>query len=234
MEQQTGYSQIKMRDNYRKQYSSQRNKNLVHLRFDIAKMNLSEFASKIGIVKSNLSEIEDGKRDLSIGNIHSYRTYFKDNHNFIVSTDYLLGYTDIIENQSLNVAKDLGLSNDAITVFRNMSDEGHDVLNKLTTEKGMLEFLLGEMWIYANNSSFTDIKITNHITDSTEIITNITEIDQIMKARTIDSFSGIILRFIKKAYEDSITAAAENKIKMLELENKILSLKNSLKKKDGD
>lgn len=234
MKLQTGYSQIKMRDNYRKQYSSQRNKNLVHLRFDIAKMNLSEFASKIGIVKSNLSEIEDGKRDLSIGNIHSYRTYFKDNHNFIVSTDYLLGYTDIIENQSLNVAKDLGLSNDAVIAFRNMPDEEHDVLNKLTSEKGMLEFLLSVMWMYANNSSFIDIKITNRITDSTETIKDITEIDQIMKARAIDSFSGIILPFIKKAYKDSINAAAENKIKMLELENKILSLNNSLKKKDGD
>lgn len=131
MEQQTGYRQIKMRDNYRKQYSSQRNKNLVHLRFDIAKMNLSEFANRIGIVKSNLSEIEDGKRDLSIGNIHSYRTYFKDKHNLIVSTDYLLGYTDIIENKSVEIEDDLKLTGKSFYFIRDMADKQKNIFNKV-------------------------------------------------------------------------------------------------------
>lgn len=232
MESSAGYSQLKMKDNYRKKYSLQRKKNLIHLRFDIANLKLSDFASRIGIVKSNLSEIEDGKRDLSIGNIQSYKTYFKDNHNLVVSADYLLGYTDVIENQKMNIALDFGLTNNSIEVLRNMSDTEIDMFNKLAAETGMINLLLSELWVYAHNSSFVDIKITNHITDSVENVTDLKEIDGIMKARVIDIFSSIIIPYSKRVYSDSVSNAAHNKIELLKSENELLALK--LQIKDGD
>lgn len=234
MENSAGYSQIKMRDDYRKNYSVQRKKNLIHLRSDVAKMNLSEFANEIGIVKSNLSEIEDGKRDLSIGNIHSYRTFFKGKYNLTVSVDYLLGYTDVIINQIADIASDFGLSSDSIEVLRNMSDTDLDMFNKLASETGMINLLLSELWIYAHNSSFVNIKITNHITDSVENITDLEEIDSIMKARVIDTFSSIIIPYAKRVYRDSVSDAANNKIELLKAKNELLSLEKQRRKKDGD
>lgn len=233
MESSAGYSQIKMRDDYRKEYSAQRRKNLIHLRSDIAKMNLSDFANNIGIVKSNLSEIEDGKRDLSIGNIHSYRTFFKEKYNLTVSIDYLLGYTDVIINQIADIASDFGLSNDSIEVLRNMPDTEIDMFNKLAAENGMLNLLLSELWIYAHNSSFVNIKITNHITDSVENITDLEEIDSIMKARVIDTFSSIIIPYVKRVYRESVSNAANNKIELLKAKNELLSLEKQ-QIKDGD
>lgn len=224
MDSATGYSQLKMRDDYRGKYSMQRKKNLIHLRSDIANLKLSEFANRIGIVKSNLSEIEDGKRDLSIGNIQSYRTYFKDNHNLSISTDYLLGYTDVMINESADIALDFGLTNDSIEVLRNMSDTELDMFNKLAAGNGMINLLLNELWIYAHNSSFTDIKITNHITDSVENITDVNEIDSIMMARVINTFGSIIVPYVKQVYGESISDAARDKIKLLEKENKLLAL----------
>ncbi|MFR3138699.1 MAG: hypothetical protein ACLTPC_01475 [Lacrimispora saccharolytica] len=233
MESSAGYSQIKMRDDYRKEYSAQRRKNLIHLRSDIAKMNLSDFANNIGIVKSNLSEIEDGKRDLSIGNIHSYRTFFKEKYNLTVSIDYLLGYTDVIINQIADIASDFGLSNDSIEVLRNMSATEIDMFNKLAAENGMLNLLLSELWIYAHNSSFVNIKITNHITDSVENITDLEEIDSIMKARVIDTFSSIIIPYVKRVYRKSVSNAANNKIELLKAKSELLSLEKQ-QIKDGD
>lgn len=233
MESSAGYSQIKMRDDYRKEYSAQRRKNLIHLRSDIAKMNLSDFANNIGIVKSNLSEIEDGKRDLSIGNIHSYRTFFKEKYNLTVSIDYLLGYTDVIINQIADIASDFGLSNDSIEVLRNMPDTEIDMFNKLAAENGMLNLLLSELWIYAHNSSFVNIKITNHITDSVENITDLEEIDSIMKARVIDTFSSIIIPYVKRVYRESVSNAANNKIELLKAKNELLCLEKQ-QIKDGD
>lgn len=233
MESSAGYSQIKMRDDYRKEYSAQRRKNLIHLRSDIAKMNLSDFANNIGIVKSNLSEIEDGKRDLSIGNIHSYRTFFKEKYNLTVSIDYLLGYTDVIINQIADIASDFGLSNDSIEVLRNMPDTEIDMFNKLAAENGMLNLLLSELWIYAHNSSFVNIKITNHITDSVENITDLEEIDSIMKARVIDTFSSIIIPYVKRVYRESVSNAANNKIDLLKAKNELLCLEKQ-QIKDGD
>lgn len=233
MESSAGYSQLKMKDEYRKKYSLQRKKNLIHLRFDIANLKLSEFASRIGIVKSNLSEIEDGKRDLSIGNIQSYKTYFKDNHNLIVSADYLLGYTDVIENQKMNIALDFGLSNNSIEVLRNMSDTELDMFNKLSAEDGMINLLLNELWIYAHNSSFVDIKITNHITDSVESINDLEEIDSIMRARVIDTFGSIVVPYAKRVYRESVSDTANNKIALLKAQNELLSLEKQ-RMKDGD
>ena len=207
---------------------------MINLRSDVAKMNLSEFANEIGIVKSNLSEIEDGKRDLSIGNIHSYRTFFKGKYNLTVSVDYLLGYTDVIINQIADIASDFGLSSDSIEVLRNMSDTDLDMFNKLASETGMINLLLSELWIYAHNSSFVNIKITNHITDSVENITDLEEIDSIMKARVIDTFSSIIIPYAKRVYRDSVSDAANNKIELLKAKNELLSLEKQRRKKDGD
>lgn len=155
MESQIGYSQITMRDKYRKSCCPQRKKNLIHLREFIAQKTLTDFAREIGIVKSNLSEIEDGKRDLSIGNIHSYKTYFQENFDLTISVDFLLGYTDIVENQSMDIANDLGLVNDTISTLKKVKgywdSQENDTLNYVMKNPDLfLEFLYW-LSIYIDN-----------------------------------------------------------------------------------
>jgi hypothetical protein len=42
-----------------------------------------------------------------------------------VSVDFLLGYTDIIENKSIDVTKDLGLSGDSIEMLKLFNDKNN-------------------------------------------------------------------------------------------------------------
>ena len=69
-----GYLQSEMQKHYRENCGTQRKRNLIHLREDIADMSLTSFAADIGIAKGNISAIESGERDLSVGNIQSYKT----------------------------------------------------------------------------------------------------------------------------------------------------------------
>ena len=208
------YSQDVMKNEYRKKCKIQRKKNLLHLRENIAGCTLSSFAKEIGISKGCLSEIENGDRDLSMGNLFSYRTYFSDHFDLIVSIDYLLGYTDVIENQRMNIANDLGLSDNTISTLKELSKEKRDILNKLSEDQS-LDFLLAETWRYAMGSTYVDIKISDHLTNSIETIHNKQEINSILKFRAIDSY-GMILQRLKNSYRDTVSQIADEKIKTLE------------------
>ena len=207
--------QSKMKMNYQKECHTQRSENLIYLREQIAKMNLTDFSKEIGIVKTNLSDIEKGNRDLSISNLHSYKTYFLEKYNLPVSMDFLLGYTDMIENKSMNMAQDLALSRDAIDSIIGMNEAQKDVFIKLASDSDIFYLLLNQLWLYANNSTFIDIHIHDHIADSTEKIIDKDEIDIIMRFRVIDSFN-LILQRIKNSYSDEVSNRADNKIKELE------------------
>lgn len=194
------YSQSVMKMNYQKECHEQRSENLVYLREQIAKMNLTDFSKEIGIVKTNLSDIEKGNRDLSISNLHSYKTYFGEKHNLNVSTDYLLGYTDMIENKSMNMAQDLALSRSAINSIIGMSEAERDVFNRLVSDNDVFYLLLDQLYKYGNDSTYIDIQIHNHIRCSTEKIKDKNKIDSIMKFGAIDSFN-LILQSIKESYD---------------------------------
>lgn len=223
------YNADALKKQYEKECLEQRNKNLKKLREDIAKMSSTKFANQIGIKKPNLSRLESGDANLSLSNIHAYKTYFKDNFSLNVSVDFLMGYTDVIENQSMSVAKDLGLSAPAIAVLKGLSTESRDTLNKLTAEDGLFDLLLTELWLYANNSTYTNISIKNLITESVNDIKDEKEVDAMMRFKAIDTFN-MILYFIKKSFSPFILQAAENKIRLSEKEKEIARIEDQLKK----
>lgn len=221
------YNADALKRQYRKECLEQRNKNLKKLREEIAKMSSTKFSDQIGMKTSNLSRLENGDANLSLPNIHAYKTYFKENFDLNVSTDFLMGYTDVIENQKMDIAKDLGLSDDSISVLKKMSIECHDTLNKLTSENGLFELLLTELWLYAHNSTFTNISIKNLITESVENITDERDVDIMMKFKAIDTFN-IVLYFIKKAFRDSVLQAADNLLELLNAKEEIYKAKKEI------
>lgn len=112
------YSSDGMKKEYEKQCREQRKLNLIKLRGEIAKMTQAEFQKTIGFTKNDLSMLENGDKTLSLFHIHAYKTYFLEHHSINVSVDFLMGYTDILENQVLNIGKETGLSNDAIEMLK--------------------------------------------------------------------------------------------------------------------
>lgn len=112
------YSADTLKKQYEKKYKEQRIENLLRLREEIAGLSATEFHKQTGIQKSNLSSLECGDRDLSLFNIQAYKTYFSEKHNLNVSTDYLLGYTSAMENETLNISDELGLTGKSIEVLK--------------------------------------------------------------------------------------------------------------------
>lgn len=112
------YSADILKKQYQKKCKEQRIKNLLRLREEIAGLSQTEFCKQTGFQKSNLSSIEKGDRDLSLFVIQTYKTYFLENYNLDISTDFLLGYTSVMENEKLNVSDELGLTGKSIEVLK--------------------------------------------------------------------------------------------------------------------
>lgn len=107
-----------LKKEYENNYKEQRIKNLKHLRENIAKMNQTDFSNELGIQKSNFSLIENGGRDLSLYNIQAYKTYFKEQFALDISTDFLLGYTDILTNEIAGICDITGLSGKSLETLK--------------------------------------------------------------------------------------------------------------------
>lgn len=175
-----------------------------------------------------IRKLETGKRDLkNINEVIAYAEFFN------VTADYLLGIRNnaVVDEDIAMIGRVTGLSDDAIQVFKKMSEVERDTFNKLASEDGLLNLLLLELWKYANNSTFVDIEISDHITGSTEKITDKKEIDNIMRFQAIDAFN-IVLYFIKKAYSASVSQAADSKLNIMKTEKKICELEKKLDKKE--
>lgn len=141
------YSSDAMKKSYKTECDTQRTKNLIKLREEIAGLKQAEFIREVGFTKSDISKLESGEKLLSLYHIQAYRLYFKEKHNINVSVDFLMGYTDIIENRSLNIAADLGLSNDAIeslNEINNMSQE----LDSVKKDLDILNFIMRDSAIF--------------------------------------------------------------------------------------
>lgn len=130
------YTADQLKKEYEKEFKEQRIKNLIRLREDIAGLTQTEFSKRIGIQKSNLSVIENGERDLSLFNIQAYIKYFAENHNINLSADYLLGYATTFENNTENLCNELGLSEGALWILRNIKN------NKLSPELDKIPYVL--------------------------------------------------------------------------------------------
>lgn len=112
------YNADMLKKQYQKKCEKQRIENLLRLRIEIAGLSATEFCKQTGLQKPNLSSIEKGDRDLSLFIIQTYKTYFLENHNLNISTDFLLGYTSVMENEKLSVSDELGLSGKSIEVLK--------------------------------------------------------------------------------------------------------------------
>ena len=223
-----GYLQSEMQKHYRENCGTQRKRNLIHLREDIADMSLTSFAADIGIAKGNISAIESGERDLSVGNIQSYKTYFKEYHDLDISVDYLMGYTDIIENKSASIAKDLRLSDETLSFLSNMEEHTNELLNRLAKEK-LLDYIFSLLWMYAFNCSHIEIKIKNYAIGSEEVIKDQSEAEALYREKTLDGFRTLI-KLVGNLYEKDRNEAIERQIKILELENEKLKIEHQLMK----
>lgn len=137
------YSSDAMKKSYKTECDTQRTKNLIKLREEIAGLTQAEFIREVGFTKSDISNLESGEKLLSLYHIQAYRLYFKEKHNINVSVDFLMGYTDIIENRSLNIAADLGLSNDAIESLKKIK-ECADEDKTIKDDLDMLNFLMSD------------------------------------------------------------------------------------------
>lgn len=184
--------------------------------YRITMKELSDIFQKRGyssLTHIAIRKLETGKRDLkNIDEVIAYADFFN------VTADYLLGIRNnaIVDENIAMIGKTTGLSDDAIQIFKQMSETERNTFNKLATEDGLLRLLLLELWNYANNSTYVDIKIYNHITENTKQITDKKEVDNIMKYQAIDVFN-MVLYFIKKAFSDSVSQAADDKLNLLKL-----------------
>ena len=116
------YTSDALKKEYKKETDNQRKKNLKKIREDIAKLSLSDFAKETGITKCDLSMLENGDKLLSLFHIQAYKKFFLENHKINLSVDFIMGFTDIMENNNLNYQKEIGLSSDAIEMLKILSN----------------------------------------------------------------------------------------------------------------
>lgn len=132
------YTSDALKKEYKKETNTQRKKNLRKIREDIAKLSLSDFAKETGITKNDLSMLENGDKLLSLFHIQAYKKFFLENHKINLSVDFIMGFTDIMENNNLNYQKQIGLSSDAIETLQKLR-KSHgkllDVANLLLSDK---------------------------------------------------------------------------------------------------
>lgn len=139
------YSSEQSKNDYKK-YIPQRKTNLIRLREKIANMNQAAFAKDIDITAKDISTIENGEKNLSLFHIQAYRKYFMENYNLDVSVDYLMGYTNVIENRSMNISNELGLTGESIEMLKLMNDKKNTLYPENKKNLLMLNFILSSLY----------------------------------------------------------------------------------------
>lgn len=145
-----------LKKNYLKQYQEQRANNFKYLRVTVAKENnLTRFSELVGIPATRISELEHGHREPSQYHILTYRDYFFRQYNIIVSTDYLYGFTDIIENKNAIFADDIGLSEESINTLKKVKEnwdiKENNTLNYVMKDSDAFIDFLKWLSIYIDN-----------------------------------------------------------------------------------
>lgn len=123
------YTSDALKKEYKKKTDAQRIKNLKKIREDIAKLSLSDFAKLTGITKNDLCMLEKGDKLLSLFHIQAYKKFFLENHAINLSVDFIMGFTDIMENTNLNYQNEIGLSSDAIETLKTLKKTSGNLLN---------------------------------------------------------------------------------------------------------
>lgn len=138
------YRSEDMKEDYKKQCIKQRSQNLIRLREEVARKNLTEFAKAIGFTKKDMSTLESGEKNLSLFHLHAYKTYFKENHNLDISADFLFGYSTIMENVTIDLNRKTGLSGKSLAMLELMNGTNHYDLNHRNIE--ILDLILSNTY----------------------------------------------------------------------------------------
>lgn len=124
-----GYSSDQMKKEYKEMCEAQRKNNLIRLREEIAKLTQADFKEEIGFTKNDLSMLESGDKNLSLFHIQAYKKYFKENYHLDISVDFLMGYTSVMENNSMDISHDLGLSGKSLELLRIWNEYKQNPMN---------------------------------------------------------------------------------------------------------
>lgn len=219
-----GYSSDNMKKIYRKQCDKQRGENLRRLREDIARLTMRDFSLIIGITISDLSNLENGDKTLSLFHIQAYKYYFKENHNLDISADYLMGYTSKITNDSTNakninedifISDSLGLKPQTIAKIRNYDDKIKELINRLSLNKGddLLEKFLVMSLKYARNEH-DYYSVENLITKEGGKLDK--KENEIVKRAIVNDTISLILSDAKKLYTSDNKKDMDDYVKKLE------------------
>lgn len=144
------YSSDTIKKAYRDACDTQRSVNLIRLREEIARMSQAEFIRAVGFTKSDISNLETGSKTLSLYQLHAYKTFFKESYNINVSADFLMGYTDILENNNMKTQDSLGLTETSLDTLRDLQKDWRGkkplkVLNTLLKEPDLFMQLLNNI-----------------------------------------------------------------------------------------
>lgn len=125
------YASDALKKEYRKKCNTQRTINLKKLREDIAQLSLTDFAKNTGITKNDICMLEKGDKQLSLFHILAYKKFFLNEHKISLSVDFIMGFTDIMENTNLNYQTETGLSYDALETLK-MLKRNNNITNALS------------------------------------------------------------------------------------------------------
>lgn len=100
-------------------------------------VSIKKLSELIGILPPRISELENGKRDMSLTELKAYHKYFK------VSFEYLLGETDVSStNEDIKIAcKVTGLNDHTIKVLKMFNST---VFEKVSTASEVFEILVDD------------------------------------------------------------------------------------------
>lgn len=150
------YSADALKKEYKKNTDYLRANNLKKLREEIARLSLSDFSRETGMTKNDISLLENSEKTLSLTHMLAYKKYFAENHNIDLSMDYLMGFTDIMENNNMNYQKEIGLSNSALETLKeiNKIKNTNIALNKILADKKKAMALLYNIDLVISNEQW--------------------------------------------------------------------------------
>ena len=114
--------------------------------------------------------LEKGEKTLSLFHIQAYKKFFLEKYTINLSVDYIMGYTDIMENNNLDYQREIGLSSDAINtlkIFKKSHNELLDVTNSLFSDKDKAIALFSNIRIIISDDTWHPC-IAHYINDSAE------------------------------------------------------------------
>lgn len=155
-----------LKEEYKKNTDYLRANNLKKLREEIARLSLSDFSRETGMTKNDISLLENSEKTLSLTHMLAYKKYFAENHNIDLSMDYLMGFTDIMENNNVNFQKETCLSVDSIKCLKFLQVNDFNSILTLNFLMGDGEKFLGllqsmhSIIVRKNNTMLPDQKIS--------------------------------------------------------------------------